>query len=388
MRRTTADRIRIVQKYYRYQTVAAVIQHWEGPDPPCTETIKNLIRRFEETGTVADLPRSGRPITTSTPENQDRVRDHFRLQPTRSVRQSTQDLMIPRTSLRKIVDQDYVERRSFAEWMIREHGHDPTFIDRIWFTDESKFSLDKTINTHNSYYYATENPHYHVEIPHSKLGVNIGKETRVVDSRKKKALNRKDSDKLSQHCFFVVKQCWFEMISEPFLVQCLEQSSPSVCSVSSSALPSAEGVMTNWGVVGESEEKSSRASSVVAERGGEMCGRGVVDFILFAASASRLSFPLFFPSLPDIDVSRPGAACPACRFDHRCIKSEIGTESNETKIRGVCGLACGGAIGEGGRWTQPAPIVRSLTDFRLVAKEVRIGNAHHERVVDIFCFCE
>ncbi|KAK2941555.1 hypothetical protein BLNAU_23539 [Blattamonas nauphoetae] len=112
--------------------VAAVIQHWEGPDPPCTETIKNLIRRFEETGTVADLPRSGRPITVSTPENQDRVRDHFRLQPTRSVRQSTQDLMIPRTSLRKIVDQvglkayrlqhthwlfdqDYVERRSFAE---------------------------------------------------------------------------------------------------------------------------------------------------------------------------------------------------------------------------------------------------------------------------------
>ncbi|KAK2950657.1 hypothetical protein BLNAU_14328 [Blattamonas nauphoetae] len=57
--------------------------------------------------------------------------------------------------------------------------------------------------------------------------------------------------------------------------------------------------------------KRGRASSAVADTGGEMCGRGVVDFRLFAASASRLSFSLFFPYLTDIEVSRPVVACPS-----------------------------------------------------------------------------
>ncbi|KAK2960756.1 hypothetical protein BLNAU_4153 [Blattamonas nauphoetae] len=33
--------------------------------------------------------------------------------------------------------------------------------------------LDQTVNRHNRYYYSRTNPHYHVEIPNSRRGLNI-----------------------------------------------------------------------------------------------------------------------------------------------------------------------------------------------------------------------
>ncbi|KAK2957382.1 hypothetical protein BLNAU_7538 [Blattamonas nauphoetae] len=85
MRRSTKDRIRIVQDYYRFRSAFAAIRCWNRPDPPCSQTIKNIISRFEATGTVADLPRSGRNATTSTPENCRAVDRHFSNHPTRSI---------------------------------------------------------------------------------------------------------------------------------------------------------------------------------------------------------------------------------------------------------------------------------------------------------------
>ncbi|KAK2945340.1 hypothetical protein BLNAU_19729 [Blattamonas nauphoetae] len=129
MRRTTKERIWIIQKYYRFENITDVIHRWEGPDPPCFRTIQNLVSRFEETGSVADLHRSGRPVTVTTPENHTNVNEHFQAHPTDSIRQTSQHLSISSTSLQRIVsdlglhayrlqhthwlfDQDYNERRS------------------------------------------------------------------------------------------------------------------------------------------------------------------------------------------------------------------------------------------------------------------------------------
>lgn len=41
--------------------------------PPSRQQIYKIVNKFEGTGSVADAPKSGRPTTSTTPENQERV---------------------------------------------------------------------------------------------------------------------------------------------------------------------------------------------------------------------------------------------------------------------------------------------------------------------------
>ncbi|KAK2959261.1 putative Histone-lysine N-methyltransferase SETMAR [Blattamonas nauphoetae] len=167
-RRSQEERIRIVRLFYQSGSIEAVIEHWGLPNPPCRITIDDLITKFEETGSVADRPRSGRPRSVATQENREIVQQHYQDHPTESIRQSAHDLNISKSSLHRLIhelglhpyrlqhthwlfDQDYEERRRFSAWILDCHQNDPTFVDKIWFSDESRFTLDQTINTHNSY---------------------------------------------------------------------------------------------------------------------------------------------------------------------------------------------------------------------------------------------
>ncbi len=74
MRYTTAERTYIVKTFYKWSL--EVIRGWEdefNTDPPTRQNIYKLIAKFEQTGNVSDAPRSGRPVTATTPENQERV---------------------------------------------------------------------------------------------------------------------------------------------------------------------------------------------------------------------------------------------------------------------------------------------------------------------------
>lgn len=66
-------------------------------------TVYNIVKRFKETGGTADRPRSGRPITATTPENVNKVRCRIRRNREQSMRKMAKELGVDEKSIRHIV---------------------------------------------------------------------------------------------------------------------------------------------------------------------------------------------------------------------------------------------------------------------------------------------
>ncbi|GBL97514.1 hypothetical protein AVEN_110332-1 [Araneus ventricosus] len=72
-----------------------------GRNPPDTKSIKRWYEKFKETGSVTDLPRSGRPsVSEATVEL---VRQSFQRSSTKSTRRASRELQILQTSLVRIL---------------------------------------------------------------------------------------------------------------------------------------------------------------------------------------------------------------------------------------------------------------------------------------------
>ncbi|KAK2958736.1 hypothetical protein BLNAU_6239 [Blattamonas nauphoetae] len=128
-RLTKNERVHAIKFWYRHRDVTMVLQHWEHPHRPDRRTIQNLVRRFESTGSTADRLRPGRPRTIQTPANRERIERDVENHPTQSIRQRSTDVQLT---------YDYIQRRQFSLWLLAKDQVDPLFIDRIWFTDESR----------------------------------------------------------------------------------------------------------------------------------------------------------------------------------------------------------------------------------------------------------
>jgi transposase len=68
--------------------------------PPCRQAIYKLNRRIEATGSVADLPRSGRPKSVTSEENLQLVAETFIQSPKKSARRASKELQFSDRSLR------------------------------------------------------------------------------------------------------------------------------------------------------------------------------------------------------------------------------------------------------------------------------------------------
>ena len=67
-RLSSSERIDIVKWYAAYQNAAEVarqFQHHYGRAPPTRQNILDIARKFDETGSVQDASRSGRPRSVS-----------------------------------------------------------------------------------------------------------------------------------------------------------------------------------------------------------------------------------------------------------------------------------------------------------------------------------
>jgi transposase len=67
-------RVFVLQKWWQHghsyrDVVDLFVERFPNSVPPSRQAIDNLNKRFEQTGSVADLPRSGRPKTVTTEEN-------------------------------------------------------------------------------------------------------------------------------------------------------------------------------------------------------------------------------------------------------------------------------------------------------------------------------
>ncbi|CAF1575856.1 unnamed protein product, partial [Didymodactylos carnosus] len=74
-----------------------------GEEVPTRQTVYRLAEKFDETGSVEDAPRSGRPITVRTEENTEVVSEAFRRNPQPSQRRASRDLNVSRTSLQRLM---------------------------------------------------------------------------------------------------------------------------------------------------------------------------------------------------------------------------------------------------------------------------------------------
>lgn len=96
---TTRDREAIIALHQKGKKPKEIISALKLPQ----STVYKAIKRYNELGTSEDRPRSGRPVTATTPKMIKRVRERIRRNPVRSMRKMASQLGISDYSVRKIV---------------------------------------------------------------------------------------------------------------------------------------------------------------------------------------------------------------------------------------------------------------------------------------------
>jgi hypothetical protein len=182
-----------VKWYAIYQNAAEVVrqfQHRFDREPPTRKAILDLVRKFDETGSVEDVARPGRFRSVSTDENRERVRVNFQQNPESSTRRAALELNLSRTSFRRMMkelglkpyrlqllhalNEDDPDRRcEFADTFLNLIAADSSFLNRIVWSDEAIFKLNGHVNRHNCVYYAVENPHIVITEEMNAPGITV-----------------------------------------------------------------------------------------------------------------------------------------------------------------------------------------------------------------------
>lgn len=193
-RKLTLDERKFVLKmYWKYENAQRVIAMWNdtfSTPAPTRLTIYKIRDKFEETGSVLDAARSGRPVSVTTEDNQYLVAQALQMSPNKSTRRCSLELGIPRGSLINVLKQlkmkpyiprllhglledDPDRRLQFAEDFISEATDNPQILNQIVWTDEAQFKLNGKINRHNCVYWTSENTHLTIETQLNQPGVTV-----------------------------------------------------------------------------------------------------------------------------------------------------------------------------------------------------------------------
>lgn len=191
---TQEQRKFIVEVYIRsksYDETQKAFQEKFGYEAfvPHKSTIKRLYDKFQETGNLSDLPRSGRPSLLT----EDRLTDIAAAiadSPQSSLRrlsnQSGLSFGSVRNALRangmrpykirmvqNLLPSDPAARVQYCQWLMTMISPDQDELNDWFWSDEAWFHLDGYVNSQNSRMWATENLHHlHEERLHAqKLGV-------------------------------------------------------------------------------------------------------------------------------------------------------------------------------------------------------------------------
>ncbi len=104
-RLTLEERIRLVRYFSMYEKSSHIQKAWKketGSDPPSRKTIAALNKKFDETGSVADLVRTGRPKTSRKDENVALVEAAIKQDPTKSIRLLSNELGLNKAAIHRI----------------------------------------------------------------------------------------------------------------------------------------------------------------------------------------------------------------------------------------------------------------------------------------------
>ena len=155
-----------------------------------SQNIKSLIRKFESTGSVRDAQRAGRPVVATSLEKSNELQELLLHTPQKSSRRLSAELAISDRSVCRILkklkmrpyiprvlqslhDGDQDRRLQFCEIFLNKVNEDITFLEKIWWSDETTFKLNGHINHHNCVYWSNENPHIILEKDANSPGVTV-----------------------------------------------------------------------------------------------------------------------------------------------------------------------------------------------------------------------
>lgn len=191
------DRTKIVELYFATNSVVCTQRTFRREFPgrhcPCARTIKRLVDKFRNTGSLVDDNKghSGHPFSARTPANIAVVRDRLQQSPRKSTRRLSQEVGISRTSVRRIIHKDLTlfpykiqilqqqtdankrERVEFCQSMSERIENNPGVLNLIFFSDEAHFHLSGHVNKQNMRFWARNQPHEHIQAPLSREKVTV-----------------------------------------------------------------------------------------------------------------------------------------------------------------------------------------------------------------------
>ena len=163
--------IRMMQKKYLEDERLTMLQ------------VHRLVNRFQQTGSVEDSRHnnSGRPRSSRSSENVAEIQEVIQETPQKSVRSVLGDItntssygsvyralrfdlkLFPYSLsiMQHLKETDINSRLEFAEWII----DNVDTVEKIWFSDESHFYLNNTLNKQNNRVWGNEKPNFYLEKP-------------------------------------------------------------------------------------------------------------------------------------------------------------------------------------------------------------------------------
>lgn len=161
-----------------HEEVCHVFSELYPERPPISRrTVGKTIKRFEETGSIKNKPKSGRPKTARSEDQRLNTLLTFTESPHVSTRQVGRDFGISQRSVCRVLkdekyhpykiqlvqelsDDDFDRRAEFCGVMMDICANNPQFNFKICFSDEATFCLNGTVNRQNCRYWSVNNPHW------------------------------------------------------------------------------------------------------------------------------------------------------------------------------------------------------------------------------------
>lgn len=177
------------------QEVAEIFNDkYPNRNPIARSTVSKILKKYNETGHVKDISKSGRPKTATSGDKALDILLSIEENPHLSTRIIGLDYNISHMSVDRVLkcekfhpykihlvqelsEDDFDRRLEFSEQMMDLCNANPNFINKIMFSDESTFCLNGNVNRHNIRYWSKENPQWiqeqHTQFP-QKINVWAG----------------------------------------------------------------------------------------------------------------------------------------------------------------------------------------------------------------------
>ena len=179
-RLTTDERTKLVGWYFEnhksvVNTQRAYKRNFKTRDAPTSRTIREVVKRFQEKGTVAYRERCGPPKSVRTPQNIEVEGKNTRFSPT-IIKNLARQLKFSRRTVRRILTEDLNlysykiqilqaqtvdqknKRLEFVQMMADKIEDREIDITKIHWFDEAHFHLSGHVNTHNMRIWAEKQP--------------------------------------------------------------------------------------------------------------------------------------------------------------------------------------------------------------------------------------